>query len=129
MSSVISIIDDDESVRESMLGLARSLGLEARAFASASDFLASDGIDRTACLVADVHMPRMTGPELHTRLVQLGHAIPTILITAYPNDEVRTRALAAGVLCYLSKPLDDAALIDCIRRAFAPASPGAGQGT
>jgi FixJ family two-component response regulator len=117
--SVVSIIDDDESVRESILLLARSLGLEACTFASAPDFLASTTLDATGCLVADVHMPRMTGFELHGRLTELGHVIPTILITAYPTDAMRARALADGILCYLSKPIDDAALIRCIEWALA----------
>ena len=116
---MVSIVDDDQSVRESMLGLVRSLGLEACSFESAPDFLASASIGVTGCLIADVHMPRMTGPELHARLIELGQAIPTILVTAYPNEDVRARALADGVLCYLSKPIDDDALIGCIRSAFA----------
>jgi len=118
ISSVVSIIDDDESVRESILGLARSLGFDARAFASALDFIASSAMAETACLIADVHMPRMTGLELHAWLTQRGRRIPTILITAYPSDELRVRALAEGIVCYLSKPIDDEALIRCVRSAL-----------
>jgi FixJ family two-component response regulator len=115
---MVSVIDDDQSVRESVLGLVRSLGLEACAFESAPDFLVSSSLGMTGCLIADVQMPRMTGIELYARLGELGHAIPTILVTAYLNDEVRARALADGVLCYLSKPIDDDALIRCIRSAL-----------
>lgn len=112
--ALIAIVDDDESLREAITGLLRSLGLAAEAFPSAVDFLASPTIGNTSCLIADVHMPRMTGIELYSRLVELGHAIPTILITAYPDDTVRARALADGVVCYLGKPFYDDALIACI---------------
>ena len=96
----------------------KSLGFDARTFSSAADFLASPCIEHTSCMIADIHMPHMTGVELHRRLVELGYDIPTILITAYPNDEVRTRALADGVKCYLGKPLDDEELIRCVRSAL-----------
>jgi FixJ family two-component response regulator len=117
-NALISIVDDDESVREALEGLIESLGLNAHAFASAIDFLASDDIGNTACVIADVHMPHMSGVELYRRLAQLGRAVPTILITAYPDDAVRDRALADGVLGYLSKPFDDDALIACVRSAL-----------
>ena len=116
---VVSVIDDDESVRDSLVGLVRSIGLEVRSFECAPAFLASPSLEETACVIADVHMPHMTGPELHEQLVGQGRAIPTILITAYPDDHVRARALADGVLCYLAKPLDDDALIGCVRSALA----------
>src|SRR6266446_5934883 len=100
----ISIIDDDESVREATKGLMKSLGFTAEAFPSAADFLTSHHRRRTACLIVDVNMPGMTGPELHRRLIASGDTIPTILMTAYPDDNVRARALSAGVICYLRKP-------------------------
>jgi FixJ family two-component response regulator len=113
--ALIAVVDDDELLREAITGLLRSLGFAVEAFPSAIDFLASPAIGNTSCLIADVHMPRMTGIELHRRLAELGHAIPTILITAYPDDAVRARALADGVVCYLGKPFNDDALIVCIR--------------
>jgi FixJ family two-component response regulator len=84
----------------------------------ALDFLASPDIADIACLVADINMPTMTGIELHRRLADLGYAIPTILITAFPDESVRARALADGVTCYLVKPFDDEDLLRCIRLAI-----------
>jgi FixJ family two-component response regulator len=116
--SVISIVDDDQPLVESMRRLMRALGYAAQTFSSAADFLASPHLDETACLIADVHMPGMNGDELHRRLIDSGHAIPTILVTAYPDDVVRARALKDGVLCYIPKPLDKNHLVDCIRLAL-----------
>ena len=81
----ISIVDDDESIREAMEARMKSLGFHARTFSSAADFLAFPGIEHTSCLIADINMPHMTGVELYRRLVDLGYEIPTILITAYPE--------------------------------------------
>jgi FixJ family two-component response regulator len=114
-NTLISIVDDDESMREAIRGLMKSLGYSAEAFASAQDFLNSREAPRTACLIADVHMPEMTGPELHRHLVISGKAIPTILITAYPDDKARERALEDGVVSYLSKPFDENELLDAVR--------------
>jgi FixJ family two-component response regulator len=122
--TLISVIDDDESVREALRDLLDSLGFTVEAFASAVDFLASSNIRDTSCLIADVQMPRMTGVELHSRLVESGYAIPTILITAYPYDSVRAQVLAEGVICYLSKPLDEAALVGCVRSVLERKNPG-----
>ena len=124
-NALISIVDDDESVREAVEGLIESLGFRVNAFSSALDFLASPAVADTACMIADVHMPQMSGVELFRRLVELGRAIPTILITAYPNEGVRERALADGVIGYLIKPFDDDALIRCVRSALQTAPPGA----
>ncbi len=88
------------------------------AFASAVDFLASARVGETSCLIADVQMPRMTGVELHSRLVQTGHAIPTILITAYSDEAIRTRALEEGVICYLAKPFEESVLLGCVHTAL-----------
>jgi FixJ family two-component response regulator len=93
----------------------KSFGYRAQAFPSAADFLASPGIDETACMIADINMPQMTGVELRRHLLKLGYAIPTILITAYPNEQIRVRALADGVICYLTKPFDDNVLLNCVR--------------
>jgi FixJ family two-component response regulator len=110
----IAIVDDDESVREAITGLLRSLGLSVEAFPSAVELLSYPAIKDISCLIADIHMPRMTGVELHRRLRELGYTVPTILITAFPDDAVRARALADGVICYLGKPFDDNALIACV---------------
>src|SRR5436305_12878792 len=115
---MISIVDDDESVREATEARMRSLGFHAQAFPSAADFLASPNIENTACMVADINMPQMSGVELYRRLVDLGYAIPTILITAYPDDQVRARALADGVKCYVVKPFEDEELLRCVRSAL-----------
>lgn len=115
---LISIVDDDESFREAMASLMKSLGFTVAAFASAEAFLASPRLTDTSCLIADVHMPGMTGIELHQQLLTSGHTIPVILITAYPDDNVRARASAAGVICYLSKTFDDDALLGFVRTAL-----------
>jgi len=117
-SLLVSIVEDDGSFRDSMSMLLTSFGYSVEAFPSAADFLASPCISETACLIADVNMAEMTGVELHERLVDAGHAIPTILVTAYPNDVDRARALNSGVVCYLRKPVDDQCLIGCLRAAL-----------
>jgi FixJ family two-component response regulator len=116
---LISIVDDDDSMREAVKGLMKSLGYRAAAFASAEEFLSSRQVSCTACLIADVRMPGMTGPELHRRLVASGETIPTILVTAHADDGVRERALADGVIGYLSKPFSDEDLITCIPASLA----------
>ena len=115
---LVSVVEDDRFFRESMRRLMRSLGYTAEAFASAADFLASPHLGETACLISDVHMPTMTGIELYRRLIDAGHAIPTILVTAYPNDVDRARALNDGVVCYLRKPVDEQHLKRCLRAAL-----------
>ena len=116
--TLISIVDDDQFFRESMQQLVTLLGYTAETFPSAADLLESRFLPETACLVTDVHMPGMTGVELHRRLTELGYAIPTILVTAYPDEFVRDRALKDGVICYVSKPLDDRELESCLRTAL-----------
>jgi FixJ family two-component response regulator len=115
---LISIVEDDQLFRESMRKLMSLLGYTVEAFPSPASFLVSPLLAETACLVADVHMPGMTGVELHRHLVDAGHRIPTILITAYPDDTLRNRALKDGVICYLAKPVDDERLERCIRSAL-----------
>jgi FixJ family two-component response regulator len=115
---LISVVEDDRFFRESMGRLMRSLGYSVEAFPSAADFLASPRLAETACLIADVHMPAMTGIELYRRLIDGGQAIPTILVTAYPNDIDRARVLNDGVVCYLRKPVDEQNLIRCLRAAL-----------
>jgi FixJ family two-component response regulator len=116
--ALISIVDDDQPFRESMRKLVMLLGYTVEEFPSAADFLESRFLPETGCLVADIHMPGITGLELHARLVKLGYAIPTILVTAYPDEVVRDRALKDGVVCYLGKPLDDEDLERCLRLAL-----------
>jgi FixJ family two-component response regulator len=115
---LVSVVEDDRFFRESMRRLMRSLGYTVEAFPSAADFLASPRLNETACLIADVHMPMMTGIELHRHLIEAGRAIPTILVTAYPNDVDRSRALNEGVVCYLRKPVDEQHLSRCLRAAL-----------
>lgn len=115
---MISIIDDDQSAREGTTDLIKSMGFIARAFPSAEDFLQFKDSRSTSCLIADVQMPGMTGLELHARLVQSGQSIPTILITAFPNERDRRRALKTGVICYLAKPFNDEELLDCVHSAL-----------
>ena len=117
-ASMVSIVEDDQFFRESMRRLIRSLGYSVEAFPSAADFLASPRLDETACLIADVNMPMMTGVELYRQLVDSGQAIPTILVTAYADDDVESRALKDGVLCYLRKPVDEKHLEQCLLAAL-----------
>ena len=121
--ALISIVDDDQSFRESMRQVVMLLGYTVEAFPSAADFLASRVVPETACLVTDVNMPGMTGVELHRHLVDAGYTIPTILVTAYPDPAVRDRAVKDGVVCYLSKPVDDDYLERCLRSALQPRTP------
>ena len=121
---LISIIDDDEAMHEAIKGLMRSLGYRVEAVASAQEFLSSRHVRRTSCLIADMQMPGMTGLDLYQRLSTSGKPIPTILITAYPDDGVRERALSAGVVGYLSKPFDEDDLLACIRSALTHARNG-----
>ena len=115
---LVSVVDDDRFCRESMCRLLRSLGYTVDIFSSGADFIASPRLAETACLIADIHMPAMTGLELYRRLIDTGHAIPTILVTAFPNDTDRARALNDGVVCYLRKPVDDEHLTQCVHEAF-----------
>lgn len=115
---LVSVVEDDRFFRASMQRLMRSLGYTVDVFSSAADFLASPRLRETACLIADVHMPAMSGIELHRRLMQTGLRIPTILVTAYPNDADRASALNDGVVCYLRKPVDEQDLSRCLRIAL-----------
>ena len=96
----------------------RSMGLLARAFSSGEEFLRSPELIRTGCLVVDFDMPKMSGLDLHYNLSQLGKEIPTVMITAYPSDDIRARALDAGVICYLPKPFNESDLLNCIQSAL-----------
>ena len=111
---LVSVVDDDRFFRESMSRLMRSMGYTVDIFSSAADFLASPRLAETACLIADIHMPAMTGFELYRHLIDTGRSIPTILVTGHPNDVDRARALNGGVVCYLRKPVDEQDLIWCL---------------
>jgi FixJ family two-component response regulator len=114
-ASIISIIDDDASVREGLADLINSMGYQAKTFRRAEHFMKSHWLRNTSCLIADVQMPGMTGLELYSALSDLGVKIPTILITAFPNNDDRDRARDAGVSCYLIKPFEKGELMKCIR--------------
>jgi FixJ family two-component response regulator len=112
--SLISIVDDDESVRSAMSSLVRSLGFAAVAFASAEEFLASPRLTETSCVVVDVQMPGMSGLELQSELASRDRRMPVIFITAFPEDRIRRRAEAAGAAGFFGKPVDSQALIRCL---------------
>jgi FixJ family two-component response regulator len=118
MKPVISIIDDDASVREGTMDLLKSMGFIADAFESGSEFLNSTRLQNSSCLIVDVQMPGMTGLELHDYLVNSGRVIPTILITAFPNTRDKVHARRAGVDCYLTKPFNAGELLTCIRKVL-----------
>ena len=115
---VVSIVDDDDSVRTAMSSLVRSLGYEACVFASAEAFLASPRLQDTACLIADIQMPGMSGLDLQSELHARQHRIPIIFITAFPEERIRRRAEAAGALGFFSKPVDGHVIIGCLDSAL-----------
>ena len=108
---VISIVDDDASVRVATNRLVRSLGYIAHTFASAEEFLASSQANDTSCMIADVQMPGMSGIELQSHLLAQGRRLPIIFITAFPEESARTKALNAGAVCFLTKPFDGPTLV------------------
>jgi FixJ family two-component response regulator len=112
---MITIVDDDESVREATANLMRAAGYAPQAFPCARAFLESSNIADTDILIADVQMPGMSGFELHDTLVDAGKRIPTLLITAYPDERMRDRALKSGVVGYLTKPFNESELLDTIQ--------------
>ncbi|WP_175922787.1 response regulator transcription factor [Burkholderia latens] len=105
---IVSIIDDDESVRVATSSLVRSLGWTARLYACAEQFLAADGLADVCCIISDVQMPGISGLEMYRRLVDGGIAPPVIFITAFASDSVRRQALDMGAVCVLAKPVDSA---------------------
>ena len=116
---VVSIVDDDESVRFSIAALVRSLGHVAHAFASAEDFLAPSEASATDCLVADIQMPGMSGIELQKRLATTGNRVPMIFVTAFSEDHISKQVLAGGAIGLLSKPYDGDTLVNFIETALA----------
>jgi FixJ family two-component response regulator len=116
--SVISVIDDDASVRAATNNLLSSHGYLVHAFASAEEFLQSARLDDSSCVIADVQMPVMSGLDLLTHLRAQGYAAPFIFITAFPEESVRSRALKAGATCFLAKPFAAPELITCVEAAL-----------
>lgn len=119
---LVSVVDDDESVRESLPDLLREFGFDARAFSSAEEFLASDFIGDTKCLVLDVAMSGMSGPDLQQELTRRRQEIPIIFITAHANEGIRPRLLARGAVECLLKPFSDTALLDALNAAVSSGS-------
>ncbi|WP_084731810.1 response regulator transcription factor [Microvirga vignae] len=115
---VISIIDDDESVRVAMKSLVSSLGLVVHTFPSVEEFLQSPYMDETSCLIADVQMPGISGIELQNLLIAQGQHIPIVFITAFPEERLRARLLKAGAVGFLDKPFDEQSLLQCIDMAL-----------
>jgi FixJ family two-component response regulator len=115
---LVSVVDDDESVRESLPDLLRELGYSARTFSSAEEFLASDCIRATRCLILDIAMPGMTGPDLQRELMLRGQEIPIVFITAQADETVRPRSLEQGAVECLFKPFSDTALLEALDAAF-----------
>lgn len=116
---LVSVVDDDQSVRESLPDLLNALGFRANAFSSAEDFLSWRAVAETNCLILDVAMPGMTGPELYGELQCRGYSIPTIFITTHKDENVRPKLIEQGAVDCLFKPFSDTALQEALRTAFA----------
>ena len=116
--SLVSVVDDDQSIRESLPDLLREFGFTAKTFSSAEEFLASDSIDQTDCLILDIAMPGMTGPELQHELANRRKDIPIIFITGQRDEAIRPRLLKLGAVECLSKPFSDSDLLEALNAAF-----------
>jgi FixJ family two-component response regulator len=116
--TVVAIVDDDELIRDALHGLMRAAGFRALAFASGEEFLNSGELERTACLIADIRMPGMSGLELQSELKKDHHRISIIFITAQGDEKMRMQALRAGAVKFLTKPLDRGVLLDSVRTAL-----------
>ena len=119
---VIAIVDDDQSAREGIVDLVYMMGFEAQAFERAEDFLRSHQFARADCLITDVRMPGMSGLELLDRLLAAGKFVPAIVLTAFTQEADRVRALGAGAVCYMSKPVHENELMQCIGAALSSGS-------
>ena len=117
---MISIVDDDDFVRESLRDLIESLGYDAATFESAERFLEAACLAETSCLITDLQMPGLSGLDLQGRLIAEGHRIPLIFVTGFPDEKFRARAMSAGAVGFLSKPLDERLLISCLETALSP---------
>ena len=118
--SLVSIVDDDESVRESLPDLLREFGFAAQAFSSAEEFLASNYVDETRCLILDIAMPGMSGPDLQRELTRRRKEIPIVFITAHGDETVRPRLIEQGAVECLFKPFSDTALFEALKAAVQP---------
>ena len=118
MRSLVSVVDDDESVRESLPDLLREFGFAAQAFSSAEEFLASDYVGQTRCLILDIAMPGMSGPDLQRELMLRRQEIPIVFITAYGDETTRPRMLEQGAVECLFKPFSDTALLGALDAVF-----------
>ena len=121
---LVAIVDDDRSIRNATQNLLKSAGFSTATFEDAGSFLASASRAATACLVADMRMPGMTGVELYQALVASGEGIPTVIITAHPEELTQARAREAGITCYLTKPFAPDELLECVREALAKSQRG-----
>jgi FixJ family two-component response regulator len=115
---MISIVDDDECARKAMERLVRSLGYVVVTYASAEDFLDSNHVNDTSCLITDVHLPGLSGVELYQHLLADGFAVPTIFVSGLADETTRTQVLAAGAVAFLRKPFGQKSLIDCVKTAL-----------
>ena len=120
---LISVVDDDESVRSATVDLLASLGFACEAFTSAEAYLQSDVASRTSCLILDVRMPGLNGLQLQQVLTDQARLVPIIFITSFPSERVRRQAIKGGAICYLPKPYSDDELLHCIRVALEPREP------
>ena len=115
---IIACVEDDVSAREALESLLKAFGFAPEVFSSAEQFLQSDRLDGTSCLITDVHLGGISGIQLQRRLAELGSRIPVIVITAFPDDRIRERALSAGAVGFLNKPFNTEGLLTCIRSAL-----------
>ena len=121
---LVAIVDDDKSLRNATRDLLKAAGFSTAAFEDAESFLGSASRASTACVVADMRMPGMSGLELYQALVASGEGIPTVIITAHPDEPTQSRAREAGITCYLSKPFEPDDLLECVREALAKSQRG-----
>ena len=117
---LLTVVDDDESVRESLPDLLKEFGFSARAFSSAQEFLSSDSVDETRCLILDIAMPGMTGFDLQQELNRRGQKIPIVFITGQKDEGIRKQAFRQGAVKFLYKPFSDTALLDAVNAALQP---------
>ena len=119
--SLVCVVDDDESVRESLPDLLRSFGMDVQSFASAATFLASDAMERTGCLILDVSMPEISGPELQQELSRRKRSIPIVFITAHAEERTRLAVIRRGAIAYLTKPFSETTIVEAVQAALARA--------
>ena len=122
--ALIAVVDDDRSMRHATQDLLKAAGFSTSTFENAQSFLGSTVRANVACLVADMRMPGMTGLELHEQLATSGKGIPTVIITAHPEELTRERARRAGITCFLTKPSTPDELLECVRKALAKSAAG-----